>query len=305
MICSGAYYFHEDLTGMTMIYSSEADIVLFLKGVVQSLLPYSESNEVQISFSTGIKKQVVLYHPFLLSQSLVQLICNIINLLPPKSQIEVRLLYNTDNQNLQIEIENSNINLIRVNEVSSHSAYSFNSFPLSNGTLYEMVIPLHNQIFTTDQVVTATNSENNLPQFYAEIQKRLRSHFTQAEKHIASLEQSRPKEAAFIQRINTLIKVNLEDENFGTNALCKAMSLSRTQLFRRLKSLIRQAPANYIKTLRLQKAKELLETTDLTVSEVVFKSGFQTLSHFTNIFQKQYGILPSVFRRSNNSATNE
>lgn len=288
-----------------MIYSSEADIVPFLKGLVQSLQPYSQSNEVQISFSTGIKRQVVLYQPFLLSQSLVQLICNIINLLPPKSKIEIRLLYSADKQNLQLEIENTNINLIRVNEVSSNTPYSFNSFSLSNGTLYKMEIPLHHQIITTNQVVFTPNSDNNLPQFYAEIQKRLRTHFTQAEKHLASLEQNSPKEAAFMQRINTLIKVNLENENFDTDALCKAMSLSRTQLFRRLKSLIRQAPANYIKIMRLQRAKELLETTDMTVSEVVFKTGFQTLSHFTNIFQKQYGILPSVFRRNNNFATNE
>ena len=288
-----------------MIYSSEADIVLFLKGLVQSLLPYSQSNDVQISFSTDIKKQVVFYQPFLLSQSLVQLICNIINLLPPKSKIEIRLIYSPDNQNLQIEIENSNINLIRVNEVSSQTAYSFNSLPLSDGTLYKMAIPLHNHIFTTDQVVQTTTPDNNLPQFYAEIQKRLRSHFTQTEKHLAALEQGRPKDAAFMQRINTLIKVNLEDENFDLDSLCKAMSLSRTQLFRRLKSLIRQPPANYIKIMRLQRAKELLETTDLTVSEVVFKTGFQTLSHFTNIFQKQYGILPSVFRQSAKTATNE
>jgi transcriptional regulator GlxA family with amidase domain len=55
--------------------------------------------------------------------------------------------------------------------------------------------------------------------------------------------------------------------------------------------------------MRLQRAKELLETTDLTVSEIAFKTGFQTASHFTKIFQKQYGILPSVFRRDNTPAT--
>lgn len=288
-----------------MIYSSEADILPFLKSLVQSLQPYARANEVYISFSSGIKKQVVLYQPFLLSQSLVQLICNIINLLPPKSNIEVRLQYSSDNQNLQVEIENTGLNLIRVNEITSQTIYSFTGYPLSNGTLYSMVLPLHHLSSTPDQEVPTNTSTNNLPQFYAEIQKRLRSHFTEAEKHLATLEQNKPKEAAFMQRINALIKVNLDDENFDTDALCTAMSLSRTQLFRRLKSLIRQAPANYIKTIRLQKAKELLETTDLTVSEVVFKTGFKTLSHFTNIFQKQYGILPSVFRRSNNSATNE
>jgi AraC-like DNA-binding protein len=287
-----------------MIYPSESDIIPFVKSITQSLHPYAQSNEVQISFSSGIKKQVVNYQPFLLSQSLVQLICSIINLVPPKSQIQVRLLYCSENKNLYAEIENTGINLILMTEIIMQNIYHFDVYPTSNGTLYRLVLPLQQNSSNPGQRIKE-NTSINLPQFYAEIQKRLRSHFSESEKHLASLEQSRPTEAAFLQRINVLIKVNLEDENFDTNALCKAMSLSRTQLFRRLKSLVRQAPANYIKIMRLQRAKELLETTDLTVGEVVFKTGFQTLSHFTNIFQKQYGILPSVFRRSNNSATNE
>ncbi len=122
---------------------------------------------------------------------------------------------------------------------------------------------------------------------------------------MATLEKSQPQEAAFMQKINALIKANLEDENFDTNTLCKAMSLSRTQLFRRVKSLIKEAPANHIKMMRLQKAKELLETTDSTVSEITFKTGFQTVSHFTKIFKKQYGIVPSAYRQTNGHATNE
>jgi AraC-like DNA-binding protein len=287
-----------------MIYPSESDIIPFVKSITQSLQPYAQANEVHISFSSAIKKQAVNYQPFLLSQSLVQLICSIINLVPPKSEIEVRLHYCPENKNLYAEIENTGINLVLMTEIIVQNSYHFDVYPTSNGTVYRLVLPL-NKNSTSPDVVIKTNTSIDLPQFYAEIQKRLRSHFSESEKHMATLELSRPKEAAFMQRINTLIKVNLEDENFDTDALCKAMSLSRTQLFRRLKSLIHQAPANYIKNIRLQKAKELLETTDLTVGEVVFKTGFQTLSHFTHIFQKQYGILPSVFRRSNKSATNE
>ena len=287
-----------------MIYPSDADIVPFVKSIALGLQPYALANQVQISFLSGIKKQILNYQPFLLSQSMVQLICSIINLIPPKSKIDVRLHLCPEKKHLYIVIENTGINLIWMSEIVVQNIYPFNVFPKPNGTLYRLALPLHQNVNSVDQI-TSTNSSNAIPQFYAEIQKRLRSHFTEAEKHIATLEQSRPKEAAFMQRINVLIKVNLEDESFDTDALCKAMSLSRTQLFRRLKSLIRQAPANYIRTIRLQKAKELLETTDLTVSEVVFKTGFQTLSHFTNIFQKQYGVLPSVFRRSNKSATNE
>lgn len=288
-----------------MIYSSETDIVPFLKGLVQSIIPYAKVHDVQISFSAAMKKQVVLFNPYLLSQSLVQLTCNIINLLPPKSTIEICLLKSSDNQNLLIEIENNNLNLIRVNEITPTSTYSFTGNALANGTLYSISLPLNHQLLSEGEPVVTNTSANNLPQFYREIQKRLQSHFTQTEKLMANLEQSRPQEAAFMQKINTLIKVNLENEDFDTGVLCNAMCMCRTQLFRRLKSLIKQAPANYIKNMRLQRAKELLETSDFTVSEIAYKTGFQTISHFTKIFKAQYGIPPTVFRCGNKSATNE
>lgn len=287
-----------------MIYSSEADIVAFIKCLIQSLRPYAKANEVKITFSSAIKKQILSYQPFSLSQTLIRLICSIINLVPPKSKITVQLLFCPEHKNLFVEIENTGINLMRVHEINAHNSYFFEVFPKPNGTLYRLALPLQSDTSTASQPI-ATKTPGDIPQFYFEIQKRLRSHFTKAEKHMAALEQNHPKEAAFMQRINAQIKARLEDENFGTDALCKAMSMSRTQLFRRMKSLIRQAPAQYIRTMRLQRAKELLETEDLTVSEAAFRTGFQNLSHFTNIFHKKYGILPSAFRQNHKCATNE
>ena len=288
-----------------MIYPAEADIVAFLKSLVQALQPYAQANEVHISFSSGIKKQVVQYQPFLLSQSLVQLVCNIINLLPPKSNIAVRLFCGAGEQHLEIEIENNSINLIRVIDVCTQPLYSFTGYPLANGTIYRLLFPLQQEVYTSNNMSHTIASGNTVPQFYKEVQKRFRSHFTQTEKLMATLEKSQPTEAAFMQKINALIKVNLENENFDTNALCKAMSLSRTQLFRRVKSLINEAPANHIKAMRLQRAKELLETTDCTVSQIAFKTGFQAISHFTKVFKKEYGVVPSAYRQTNGHATNE
>ena len=288
-----------------MIYPAEADIVPLLKNLVQALQPYAQANDVHISFSSGIKKQVVQYQPFLLSQSILKLICNIINLLPPKSRITIKLLCGADDKHLEIAVENNSINLIRVIDVCTQPIYSFTGYPLANGTIYRLLLPLQQEVHTSNNMSHTIASGNTFPQFYKEVQKRFRSHFTQTEKLMATLEKSQPKEAAFMQKINALIKVNLENENFDTNALCKAMSLSRTQLFRRVKSLIKEAPANHIKTMRLQKAKELLETTDCTVSQIAFKTGFQTISHFTKVFKKQYGVVPSAYRQTNGHATNE
>jgi AraC-like DNA-binding protein len=288
-----------------MIYPFAADIVLFIRNLVCGLQPYAEANDVSVSFDTTIEKVTMLYQPFELSQSLTYLICNIISVLPPREEIRVRLLYADEQKQLQIEVENTGINLTRVNEFCITNRYTFSSYALPEGTLYTLLLFADQQDISINKFATANNSANNLPRFYAEIQKRLRTCFTQTEKLTAALELHRPLEAVFIQKINTVIKVNLEDEGFDTNALCKAMSMSRTQLFRRLTSLVRQAPAGYIRSMRLQRAKDLLETTDLTVSEIACRTGFQTGSNFTKVFQHKYSILPSHFRRKNRTGTND
>lgn len=287
-----------------MIYSIESDIVPFVRNLVFSLQPYAKANKVNISFSSELESQLILYQPFLLSQSVTQLICNLINLLPPQSSIIVRLEQNNENRNLRLEIENTGLNLIHIPEVISNSVYSFKGNPLPDGTKYMLDIQTGNETESTEDLLNQKIHTNDPPQFYREIQKRFTQNFTRTEKLISALEKNRPQEAAFMQKINTLVKVNIENENFGTDDLCKAMFLSRTQLFRKMKSLINQAPANYIRSVRLQKAKELLETSELTISEVAYKTGFLTINHFTKVFKEEYGIPPSVYRHNSNSATN-
>jgi AraC-like DNA-binding protein len=287
-----------------MIYSSEADIVPFVKGIVQCLQPYARANDIRLSAATESGIPPVLYQPYLLSTSIIHLVCNMISLLPPKSSIQVRLEFEGVDQPLKIRVANTGIDLIRVHEIQPNSGYCFTGQSLLKGSCYSLSIPFNDPESTPSVTFQSSGTSGNLPQFYREIQKRLTSHFSQTEKLISSLEKSKPREAAFLQKVNTLIQVSLEDENFDTDRLCEAMCMSRTQLFRKMKSLVRQAPANYIRSVRLHKAKELLETTDLTISEIGYRTGFQTISHFTRIFKSRYGIPPRVYRGNNHSATN-
>jgi AraC-like DNA-binding protein len=288
-----------------MIYPAETDLVPLVDGLVQGLRPYAEANNVNLRFQHSTDVLVTEHHPYNLIQSLSQLLCQIISLVPHHSQVLVRLQACQQTQLLYLEIENTGINLIPVNQISNHCIYSFTGYSLDNGTLYRLTLPLAKTSASPAMNDAGKATTCELPQFYAEVRKRLRSHFTQAEMLAAALSNGKPQEAAFLQKINALIIANLEDEQFDTRALSKAMAMSRTQLFRRLKPLIRQAPAHYIKHMRLQKAKELLETTDLTVGGVTFKTGFQSQSHFTKIFLQRYGVLPSVFRKKGKPATNE
>jgi transcriptional regulator GlxA family with amidase domain len=140
---------------------------------------------------------------------------------------------------------------------------------------------------------------------YITVIKGIQTYFSRLNDTVSRLSESKPKEAGFLISINKCILDNLGDERFDANALSNAMAMSRAQLLRRLKAVTGNSPGFYIKALRLEKAKELLETSELSVSETAFKTGFGTPSNFTKVFTEKYGITPSQFRRINTNATNK
>ena len=104
------------------------------------------------------------------------------------------------------------------------------------------------------------------------------------------------REDIFIQKLRTVIEENIEDESFGITELCQAVSLSRMQVHRKLKALTDMPATQFIHTIRLQKAYQLLVETDLNVSEVAFKVGFSDHSYFTKLFVRQFDQTPSELR---------
>jgi AraC-like DNA-binding protein len=85
------------------------------------------------------------------------------------------------------------------------------------------------------------------------------------------------------------------DEIFviGIAELCELLNISRAQFHRKLKKLTGLSHSHYIRSLRLEIAKELLVTTNLNISEVAFKVGFSSATYFSKVFKSQYGHAPS------------
>ena len=104
------------------------------------------------------------------------------------------------------------------------------------------------------------------------------------------------REAAFLRELHQIIDSNMENELFDTNHLCRAIAMSRTQLHRKLKALTGEATASYIRSRRLQKAKSLLETTDLPIGEIALQVGYKDFSHFSRSFFKEFLMKPSEIR---------
>ncbi|MBL7740086.1 MAG: response regulator [Chitinophagaceae bacterium] len=99
-------------------------------------------------------------------------------------------------------------------------------------------------------------------------------------------------EEEFLQKALRAVEENLSDENFSVDQLSKALFMDRTQLFRKLKALTDQNPSNFIRNLRLKKAKYMLENGAGTVADIAFAVGFGSTTYFNKCFKEFYGESP-------------
>jgi transcriptional regulator GlxA family with amidase domain len=99
-------------------------------------------------------------------------------------------------------------------------------------------------------------------------------------------------------RVRAVIAVmrNLVADDLRISVLASNVNLSTARLRQLFKKQTGQAPSQYLKKLRLDTAAVLLETSFLSIKEVVFKSGSQDVSNFVRDFKKLYGVTPSRFR---------
>ena len=100
-------------------------------------------------------------------------------------------------------------------------------------------------------------------------------------------------EQDFIARIRQAVESHLNEEGYSADQLAADMGLSRTQLHRKLKGLIGQAPGELIRIVRLQYAHDLLERRVATVSEVAYMVGFGSPASFSASFSRHFGFAPS------------
>ena len=103
---------------------------------------------------------------------------------------------------------------------------------------------------------------------------------------------------AFLKRLESAIQEHIEDKDFGVDELGREIGMSRSQIHRKLQALTGKSASRYIRTFKLQRAKELLEKNVGTVSEISFRMGFSSPAYFGQVFLEEYGYPPSEVRKS-------
>jgi len=105
------------------------------------------------------------------------------------------------------------------------------------------------------------------------------------------------QELLFMERINKLLDGKLHVESFGINDICYSIGMSRPQFYRKFTALTNISIGRYIRSYRLYKAKDMLETRASNVTEAALASGFKNLSHFSTVFREEFGYSPSEIKK--------
>jgi signal transduction histidine kinase/DNA-binding response OmpR family regulator len=103
----------------------------------------------------------------------------------------------------------------------------------------------------------------------------------------------------FILKAKAIVESRMSDSHFSADEFSELMDMSRSNLHRKLKALTDQSTTEFVRKIRLHKAADLLQQTNMTVSEVAYQVGFESLPYFSKTFQDQFGVAPSTMAEKN------
>lgn len=99
----------------------------------------------------------------------------------------------------------------------------------------------------------------------------------------------------FIANVKKHVEDNIDNPALTVDVLCNLMNMSRTSFYNKLRDLTDQAPADYIRLIRLKRAVQLLKEGTHTITEIAEMTGFSDAKYFREVFKKHFGVSPSQY----------
>ena len=128
--------------------------------------------------------------------------------------------------------------------------------------------------------------------------EKLRYYYTNNIHKIDQVHSFGDPEQLFVRQLNQQIKTNLDNTNFSVENLADALNISRVQLYRKVKAMLGISVSDYISNYRLEKAKSMLESTNYSISEIGYATGFSSPNYFSTAFKGKFGVTPGAYKKS-------
>ena len=287
-----------------MSFKVNADLLPLFRGLVTGLQPFAAAQEVKLVFESSAETLQAFYNPEDTLSEITVLLSRIVTFTPQSYSVKVTVGECSENNDRCIlAIENTGVDLSKLGEIVSSVKNGLVVERQKQGTRFIVFIPTKSSSsFSGKQIKNGTLLLKKYPNYYAAVAKRLTTHFSNTKHMEKAAELKGSTEGIFLKKVNAVIQSHISDPDFKVDTLANAMALSRTQLFRKVKGLTQMSPQRYLRFVRLEKAKKLLQSKekDLNVSEVCYNVGFASKSHFTRSFRKEFGFNPSEFVKSKN-----
>ena len=101
----------------------------------------------------------------------------------------------------------------------------------------------------------------------------------------------------FLKNALAAVEAHIDDEKFDVESLQREVGMSRTQLHRKLKALTGQSATEFIRSIRLYRAADLLKQQAGSVAEIAYMVGFNSQAYFTRCFREQFGMSPKAYAK--------
>lgn len=107
------------------------------------------------------------------------------------------------------------------------------------------------------------------------------------------------QEEVLLKALLAYVEERITDTELSVDAICQAVGVSRSQLYRRVKAATGLSVADVIKEIRLRRAQQLLQNQGVNISEVAYMVGFANPEHFSKCFKAEFGVTPSEYQKNN------
>lgn len=106
------------------------------------------------------------------------------------------------------------------------------------------------------------------------------------------------QDSQFMQRLLETVEKHIEDEQFSVEQLGHEFGMSPSQINRKLKAIINQSASVFIRSVRMERAMELLKNDKATIAEIAYETGFREPSYFSKVFKSYFGLAPSEIKNN-------
>jgi signal transduction histidine kinase/ligand-binding sensor domain-containing protein/DNA-binding response OmpR family regulator len=141
------------------------------------------------------------------------------------------------------------------------------------------------------------------------IRKKLQEKFSKIGNRTSEIKENLPRfdevktgklssiDEKFMLRVGEVIEKHISEEEFDIEEFCKEAAMSRTQLHRKLKALTGKSASLYVRSVKLAKAKKMIEDQTGNISEIAYSLGFSSPAYFTRCFKEEFGYPPSEVKK--------